>query len=99
LDAVSTQNDRQPSQKNNFDFCICFQMNLCYGVYIPVEEQAEIAASELEVSCVTGLPARTARPFVPSFFVRNSAFASCSTSDLLPAQTGSGLQLSGENSP
>ena len=27
-----------------------------------------VAVPELEVSCVTGLPARTARPFVPSFF-------------------------------
>src|ERR1700690_467591 len=26
----------------NFDFCICFLVNLCYGVYIPVEETAEM---------------------------------------------------------
>jgi hypothetical protein len=56
-------------RKNNFDFCICFLPNLCYGVYIPVKDAVELAALELEVSCVTGLPARTARPFVPSFFV------------------------------
>ena len=55
--------------KNNFDSCICFLTNLCYGVYTPVKEPVELAASELEASCVTGLPARTARPFVPSFFV------------------------------
>jgi hypothetical protein len=54
--------------ENNFDFCICFLSNLCYGVYIPVKEAVELAAPDLEVSCVTGLPARTARPFVPPFF-------------------------------
>jgi hypothetical protein len=30
----------------NFDYCICFLLNLCYGVYIPVEEAAEFAATE-----------------------------------------------------
>jgi hypothetical protein len=45
--------------KKNFDFCICIHPDLCYGVYIPVEELVELAAPELEVSCVTGLPART----------------------------------------
>jgi hypothetical protein len=43
---------------NNFDFCICILLNLCYGVYIPVGETADPANSELEVVCVTGLPAR-----------------------------------------
>jgi hypothetical protein len=52
----------------NFDFCICIQFNLCYGVYIPVEKAVEMPLTRLEVVCVTGLPARTARPFVPSFF-------------------------------
>jgi hypothetical protein len=30
--------------KNNFDFCICFLLHLCYGVYIPVDEVARVAA-------------------------------------------------------
>ena len=47
----------------NFEICICIFPNLCYGVYIPVME----SLSKPEVVCVTGLPARTARPFVPSF--------------------------------
>jgi hypothetical protein len=50
----------------NFDFCICFRSNLCYGVYIPSWELVQ-TVPWLEVSCVTGLPARTARPFVPFF--------------------------------
>jgi hypothetical protein len=29
--------------QNNLDFRICFLPNLCYGVYIPVDEVAEIA--------------------------------------------------------
>jgi hypothetical protein len=53
---------------NNFDFCICIPLDLCYGVYIPVMEGLQSALLLLEVVCVTGLPARTARTFVPSFF-------------------------------
>jgi hypothetical protein len=34
------------SLENNFDFCICIRVNLCYGVYIPVEEGVEHAASD-----------------------------------------------------
>jgi hypothetical protein len=30
--------------KNNFNFCICFLWNLCYGVYIPVDEVAALVA-------------------------------------------------------
>jgi hypothetical protein len=36
-------------------------------------EAVEVAAPELEVSCVTGLPARTARPFVPFFLLARLA--------------------------
>jgi hypothetical protein len=69
LDAEEAKRDSLPSRKINFNFCICIEPNLCYGVYIPVIEATPNVASELEVSCVTGLPARTARPFVPSFLV------------------------------
>jgi hypothetical protein len=70
LDAARDKSIAWRSRKINFDFCICFPPNLCYGVYIPVKEAVEHTAPELEVVCVTGLPARTARPFVPSFFAR-----------------------------
>src|SRR5271157_6227060 len=73
LDAWEHQKGTSADAKYNFDFCICFNPNLCYGVYIPVMERP-IAASKLEVSCVTGLPARTAPTFVPSFFVPNLAW-------------------------
>jgi hypothetical protein len=78
-------------------FCICFQRNLCYGVYIPVKEPVEHAAPELEVSCVTGLPARTARPFVPPFFVPSQSTLAFVSFALLPAHLGFGLQWTGGN--
>jgi hypothetical protein len=36
--------------KNNFDYCICFHLNLCYGVYIPVMEAAKFAPSPAGIS-------------------------------------------------
>jgi hypothetical protein len=47
-------------------------------VYIFQGWSGGAATLDLEVSCVTGLPARTARPFVPSFFVRKEALQSAS---------------------
>jgi hypothetical protein len=31
--------------RKNFDFCICFQVNLCYRVFIPAVTVADLAAS------------------------------------------------------
>jgi hypothetical protein len=30
----------------NFDYCICFLLNLCYGVYIPVEAAVAYTANQ-----------------------------------------------------
>ena len=82
-----------PSLQNNFVFCIWLLLNLCYGVYIPVEKAAVDATSRLGVVCVTGLPARTARPFVPSFFGKNRlAFLSCISSFSASFVAHSGLR-------
>jgi len=52
------------SPKINFDFCIAF---FCiYAIVYLFRLWRRF--SKPEVVCVTGLPARTARPFVPSFF-------------------------------
>ena len=52
--------------KINFDFCIAF-----FRIYAIVYLfRLWRRFSKPEVVCVTGLPARTARPFVPSFFFR-----------------------------
>ena len=55
--------------QRNFEFCICIFLDLCYRVFIPVVEATETPSRPGEV-CVTGLPARTAPTFVPSFFAR-----------------------------
>src|SRR5579862_8065916 len=45
----------------NIEFCICIPRNLCYAVFIPVDEMVETVSILPEVVCVTGLPARTAK--------------------------------------
>ena len=44
LDAFQQQTIALTLSKNNFDFCICFLLNLCYCVYIPVAKAAALAA-------------------------------------------------------
>jgi hypothetical protein len=68
LDALIPEKVLIPAWWENIKFCICLVGNLWYCVYIPVMESGLLIAPKLEVVCVTGLPARTAKPFVPSFF-------------------------------
>jgi len=68
--------------KINFDFCIAF-----FRIYAIVYLfRLWRWFSKPEVVCVTGLPARTARPFVPSFFSgRLSRLTPQSLSPLVPS--------------
>jgi hypothetical protein len=58
----------------NFDYCICFLLNLCYGVYIPVEEAAEFAATETGSGLRHWPPGTNSSAFVPPFFAPKSPF-------------------------
>ena len=39
LGALRSEKERLEEQKKNFDFCICILPNLCYAVFIPLEER------------------------------------------------------------
>jgi hypothetical protein len=73
LEHRADRSERSRAQ-NNLDFCICFQLNLCYGVYIPVDEVAKLAAFHAGSKLRHWPPGTNSKPFVPSFFVPKMVF-------------------------
>ena len=45
LRCLELPKEHSEGRNKNFDFCICIPLNLCYGVYIPVEERSNRLSS------------------------------------------------------